>query len=128
MYTQSIISQKFALLLLTTAVLFGAGAALFFPAHSDHPQHLLHISIHLTSIILGVFLTSLSIIAYRNYGNSRMLFASAAFGIFSFVQLLDLVIDPSDVTIFDLGEWGDVLMTAMISLFAVSVFRRQKFG
>ena len=128
MYTQSIMSQKAVLLLLTAVVLFGVGAALFFPSHSDHPQHLLHVSIHLISIVLGVFLTSLSIIAYYNYGNSRMLFASAAFGIFSFVQLLDLIIDPSDVTIFDMGEWGDVLMTVMISLFAISVFRRQKFG
>ena len=109
--------------LITTAAALGP-----FFLEKFTPELAAHASLHITAITFGIFLTILSIIAYRSTGNRNLIFTTLAFATFT---LLSIFLLQEDLTAerleHDEAVWVDVLLTVMIGFFGIGVFSNQKF-
>ena len=92
-----------------------------------------HEILHISAITFGVFLTILSIIAYKTTRNSNMIFTALAFITFTILSIFLLEEDMNANRLHHEADgnmvavWVDVLLTIMIGFFGISVFSNQKF-
>ena len=92
-----------------------------------------HEILHISAITFGVFLTILSIVAYKTTRNSNMIFTALAFITFTILSIFLLGEDMNadrlhhDETGNTVAVWVDVMLTIMIGFFAIGVFSNQKF-
>jgi uncharacterized sodium:solute symporter family permease YidK len=56
-----------------------------------HTGMIYHILVHIASVIIAVFLTTISTIAYKRNGGSRLLFMTSRWGVLAFVEFLYLL-------------------------------------
>ena len=116
--------------LLTLIALFTTIAALgpYFIAEAFTFEILAHETLHITAITFGIFLTTLSMIAYLTTKNTNMIFTGLAFITFTVLSILLLVEDlTSDLRGHREVVWVDILLTLMIGFFGIGVFANQKF-
>ena len=91
-------------------------------------QLLAHETLHVAAITFGVFLFTLSIIAYFSTRNTNMIFTSLAFGTFTLLSIYLLVEDlAAERMEHQEAVVVDVLLTVMVGFFAIGVFSNQKF-
>ena len=89
--------------------------------------------LHISAITFGIFLTILSIIAYKTTRNSNMIFTALAFITFTILSIFLLEEDMNAERLHHEEEgnvvavWVDVLLTIMIGFFGIGVFSNQKF-
>jgi hypothetical protein len=83
-------------------------------------------SMHSIIFLLASFLVIVTVLAYRKTKISRMLYSSFAFGILAIGQIVQLYILELDMFTdhFDNSLIMDVIVLAMISIFALSIFKR----
>ena len=87
-----------------------------------------HVTLHIAAITFGVFLTILSLLAFKSTKNSNMIFTALAFITFTGLSIFLLEEDlATDHTEHDEAIWVDVLLTLMIGFFGIGVFANQKF-
>ena len=92
-----------------------------------------HEILHISAITFGVFLTILSIIAYKTTRNSNMIFTALAFITFTILSIFLLEEDMNANRLHHEADgnmvavWVDVLLTIMIGFFGIGVFSNQKF-
>ena len=146
MYRPEILENRVYLITVIGLVTSIAALVPFFLGTVFSFELLIHDLIHISAIILGVFLTVLSIYAYYNIRNRSLIFTSLAFVTFVLLSIfmLEQDIEHAQVT----SEHCDVVnypcvdfeptevltetaLTIMIGFFAVGVFwnskRRTKF-
>ena len=93
-----------------------------------------HEILHISAITFGVFLTILSIVAYKTTRNSNMIFTALAFITFTILSIFLLGEDMNadrlhhDETGNTVAVWVDVMLTIMIGFFAIGTFSNQKFS
>ena len=58
--------------------------------HINHTGLIYHILVHIVSVIIAVFLTVVSIIAYRRNHSTRLFFMMGGFAVLAFVEFLYL--------------------------------------
>src|SRR5918912_648004 len=84
--------SKLTLLAIVTATTI---AILWIPVilpHITHPAMIYHISLHTVSVIIAVFLSVVSILAYRRNNHSlRLLFMSSGFCLLAAIEFLYLL-------------------------------------
>ena len=91
-------------------------------------QLLGHGSLHIAAITFGIFLLTLSIIAYNSTRNTNMIFTALAFASFTFLSIFLLEEDLNAERIeHKEAVIVDVILTVMIGFFAIGVFSNQKF-
>ena len=91
-------------------------------------QVLAHEALHVAAITFAIFLTILSLVAYNSTKNTNMIFTALAFTTFIILQIFLLEEDiAADRLEHHYSTWVDILLTAMIGLFAIGVFSNQKF-
>jgi len=91
-------------------------------------QVLAHEALHVAAITFAIFLTILSLVAYNSTKNTNMIFTAFAFTTFIILQIFLLEEDIADDRLeHHYSTWVDILLTAMIGLFAIGVFSNQKF-
>ena len=91
-------------------------------------QILAHEALHIAAITFAIFLTILSLVAYNSTKNTNMIFTALAFTTFIILQIFLLEEDiAADRLEHHYSTWVDILLTAMIGLFAIGVFSNQKF-
>ena len=87
-----------------------------------------HVTLHISAITFGVFLTILSILAYNTTRNRNMIFTAFAFVTFTVLSLFlleeDLLADHLE---HKEAIYVDFLLTLMIGFFGIGVFSNQKF-
>src|SRR5919108_4871883 len=127
---QSILVNKAKLLI---AISIGAVAVLSIPVilpHLNHPSMIYHIVLHIVSLVVAVFLTAISAVAYRRNGSPRILFMFFAFLALTAVELIYLFNATEDIGEVALPfvhiELPHIIMLVMLALFGIGVLKVNK--
>lgn len=121
--------SKPILLGMITAIVIGVVAPLIVP-HFAHPSMIYHITLHIASLTVAIFLGAVSILAYSRSSSSRLLFMTLGFvalAVVEFLYLLDAAWAGSVIDISAVGiELPHVILLVMLTLFALGVLRVSK--
>jgi hypothetical protein len=124
---QNMVASKAKLLIAISVV---AVAVLSIPVilpHLNHPSMIYHIMLHIASLIVAVFLTVISEIAYKRSGSLRILFMFFGFLALTIVELIylfDATWDIGEVALpFVHIELPHVILLVMLTLFGVGVIK-----
>jgi FtsH-binding integral membrane protein len=127
---QSMIADKAKLLI---AISFIAIAVLSVPVilpHLEHPSMIYHIILHIASLVVSVFLTIISAVAYRRSGSPRLLFMFFGFLALTAVELIYLFNATNDIGEIAIPfvqiELPHIILLAMLTLFGVGVIKVNK--
>jgi Na+/phosphate symporter len=95
--------------------------------HINHTGVIYHISLHVGSVIIAVFLTVVSVIAYRRNRSGRLLFMMGGFGVLALVEFLYLFyatvnIEAVLIPIVDI-ELSHIILLVMLTLFGIGVLK-----
>ncbi|MEM3094355.1 MAG: hypothetical protein QXX64_01825 [Nitrososphaera sp.] len=121
--------SKPILLGLITALVIGIVAPIIMP-HMTHPSMIYHIMLHIASLTIAVFLSIVSVIAYRRSTGPRLLFMMLGFMALALVEFLYLLDATAIVSVFDFSTLGielpHVIILAMLAMFGLGVLRVNK--
>lgn len=127
---QSVIASKAKLLIAISII---AVAVLSIPVilpHLNHPSMIYHIILHIASLIVSVFLTTISAVAYRRSGSSRILFMFLGFLALTIVEIIYLLNATEDIGEVALPfvriELPHIILLVMLTLFGVGVITVNK--
>jgi predicted membrane chloride channel (bestrophin family) len=113
---------------LITALVIGIVAPLVIP-HVTHPTMIYHIILHIASLTIAVFLSIVSILAYRRTTGARMLFMTLGFIALAAVEFLYLLsatgIMNMDISALSI-ELPHVILLAMLAMFGLGVLKVNK--
>ena len=132
MYVPTILTNRTYLLTIIALLTTISALAPFF-LEEFTIEMVAHEILHVSAITFGVFLTILSIIAFKATRNSNMIFTALAFITFTVLSIFLLGEDMNADRLHheDTGNtvavWVDVLLTLMIGFFGIGVFSNQKF-
>jgi hypothetical protein len=123
----SLVTNKAKLLIVISIV---AVAVLSIPVilpHLNHPSMIYHIVLHIASLIVAIFLTVISEVAYRRSGSPRILFMFFGFLALTIVELIylfDATWDIGEVALpFVHIELPHIILLVMLTLFGVGVIK-----
>ena len=126
----SVIASKAKLLIAISII---AVAVLSIPVilpHLNHPSMIYHIILHIASLIVSVFLTTISAVAYRRNGSSRILFMFLGFLALTIVEIIYLLNATEDIGEVALPfvriELPHIILLVMLTLFGVGVITVNK--
>lgn len=121
--------SKPILLGLITALVVGVVAPLIMP-HVTHPSMIYHIVLHIASLTIAVFLSIVSVLAYRRSAGTRLLFMTFGFMALATVEFLYLLDATGIVSVFDIStlsiELPHVILLAMLAMFGLGVLKVNK--
>jgi hypothetical protein len=121
--------SKPILLALITALVIGVVAPLVMP-HLAHPSMIYHIILHIASLTIAVFLSIVSLLAYRRSTGTRLLFMTLGFMALATVEFLYLLDATDMIGLFDIStlniELPHVILLAMLAMFGLGVLKVNK--
>jgi hypothetical protein len=121
--------NKPILLGLITALVIGVVAPLIMP-HVTHPSMIYHIVLHIASLTIAVFLSIVSVLAYKRSAGARLLFMTLGFMALATVEFLYLLDATAILSGFDISTLGielpHVILLAMLAMFGLGVLRVNK--
>jgi FtsH-binding integral membrane protein len=127
---QNMVASKAKLLIVISVI---AVAVLSIPVivpHLNHPSMIYHIVLHIVSLVVAVFLTIISAVAYRRSGSSRVLFMFFGFLALTAVELIYLFNATDDIGEVALPfvqiELPHIILLVMLTLFGVGVVKVNK--
>jgi cytochrome bd-type quinol oxidase subunit 2 len=123
--------SKLSLLALISASIIGVLWMPVIMPHITHPAMIYHISLHMISVIIAVFLSVVSILAYQKSKHSlRLLFMSLGFCLLAAIEFLylfhatanipDIIIPIVDV------ELSHAILLIMLTLFGIGILKVNK--
>ena len=114
---------------LVTALVVGIVAPIVIP-HLVHPSMIYHITLHIASVTIAVFLSIVSVLAYRRSPGSRLLFMTLGFMALALVEFLYLLDSTAVLSIFSFSTLGvelpHVILLAMLAMFGLGVLKVNK--
>jgi hypothetical protein len=124
---RNVVSNKPKLFVLISILVISALALPVILPHFTHPTMIYHIALHIISLILAVFLSCVSILAYNRNRNIRMLLMMFSFSLLTVVEILYLFHSTSNiqdiiVPIVD-AEFSHIILLAMLTLFGIGVLK-----
>ena len=127
---QSIVASKAKLLIAISVVAVTILSIPVILPHLNHPSMIYHIVLHIVSLIVAVFLTAISAVAYRRSGSSRILFMFFGFLALTIVELIYLFnatedIEEVAIPFIDI-ELPHIILLAMLALFGLGVLKVNK--
>ena len=119
---------KLTLLSIIAATVIGVLMMPVILPHAMNPSMIYHISLHTLSVIIALFLSVVSILAYRRNNNSlRLLFMSLGFCLLAgieFLYLFHATANISDVIIPVVDvELSHAILLIMLTLFGIGVLK-----
>lgn len=121
--------SKPILLGLITALVIGVVAPLVTP-HATHPSMIFHITLHIASLTIAVFLSIVSFLAYRRNISSRLLFMALGFTTLAAVEFFYLLDATGSLVMFDIPEINaeipHVILLVMLTMFGLGVLKVNK--
>jgi hypothetical protein len=121
--------SKPLLLGLITAIVVGVASPLFVP-HLAHPSMIYHITLHIASLTVAIFLGIVSVLVYARSKSSRLLFMTLGFialAIVEFLYLLDAAWPGNAIHISTVGiELPHIILLVMLTMFFLGVIRVSK--
>ena len=124
---QNIIASKYKLfIIISVSVISILAIPVIFP-HLTHTNMIYHIFLHIVSLIIAIFLSVVSILAYKRNGGARLLFMSLGFLSLAIVEIMYLyysTIQVEDTTIPGVNiEIPHIILLVMLTLFGIGVFK-----
>jgi hypothetical protein len=122
--------RKPVLLGIITIVVAGVVAPLVLP-HVIHPSMIFHILLHMAGLIVAVFLSTVSLLAYLRNTTTRMLLMAAGFVTLAAVELLYLLqaggiyVGQFTIPVANI-EVSHMVLLIMVSLFGLGVLKVNK--
>lgn len=117
------------LLGLITALVIGIIAPIIMP-HIAHPEMIYHIILHIGSLTIAVFLSIVSVLAYRRSTGARLMFMTLGFMALATVEFLYLLDASGMVSLFDFSTLGielpHFILLAMLAMFGLGVLKVNK--
>src|SRR5919109_4540302 len=121
--------SKPILLGLITALVIGVVAPLIMP-HIAHPSMIYHIMLHIASLTIAVFLSIVSVLAYKRATGARLLFMTLGFMALATAEFLYLLDATDMLGLFDIStlniELPHVVLLAMLAMFGLGVLKVNK--
>jgi len=118
-----------ALLGLITALVIAIVAPIIMP-HIAHPSMIYHIVLHIASLTIAVFLSIVSLLAFRRNAGARLVFMTLGFMSLATVEFLYLLEASDVVIVFNLSALGielpHVILLAMLASFGLGVLKVNK--
>lgn len=125
---QSSVSKPIMLGLIT-AIVIGVVAPIVMP-HLAHPSMIYHITVHIASLTIAVFLSIVSVLAYARSSGARLLFMTIGFMALAVVEFLYLLDASAIVNMFDISalniELPHVILLGMLAMFGLGVLKVNK--
>lgn len=97
--------------------------------HLAHPYMIYHITIHVISFGMALFLTLVSLLSYNKTKSKRILLTSLGFGVLLTIELLYLMQSSNMLGEFYvpyIGEISHILLLLMIALFVTGVMKVER--
>jgi hypothetical protein len=98
--------------------------------HITHPSMIYHILLHIGSLIITIFLTVVSALAYNRAGNMRLLLMTAGFLSLVIVEFLSLFAATENIGFFIIPgvnvEVSHMFLLGMLALFGLGVLKVDK--
>jgi hypothetical protein len=95
--------------------------------HINHTGLIYHIILHIASVIIAVFLTCISVIAYRRDRGARLFFMMAGFAILALVEFLYLFYSTVNIEAILIPivniELSHVILLGMLTMFGIGVLK-----
>jgi hypothetical protein len=123
-------TSKPILLGLITALVLGVVAPLVIP-HATHPSMIFHIILHMAGLIIAIFLSIVSFLAYSRNTTTRMLLMAVGFMTLALVEFFYLL-QAGGITVVQVIiptiniELSHIILLAMVSLFGLGVLKVNK--
>ncbi len=121
--------SKPILLGLITALVIGIVAPIIMP-HVTHPSMIYHIMLHIASLTIAVFLSIVSVFAYKRSAGARLMFMMLGFMALATVEFLYLLDATAIVSVFDFSTLGielpHVIILVMLAMFGLGVLKVNK--
>jgi hypothetical protein len=124
---RDVVGNKPKLFALIAILVISALAVPVILPHFIHPTMIYHITLHVISLILAVFLSCVSILAYNRNRNIRMLLMMFGFSLLALVEILYLF--HSTANIQDIivpmvdAEFSHIILLAMLTLFGIGILK-----
>ena len=129
-YIQNFLNNK-THLFLVLSILFTS--SIFYPLiipHLYHPSMIFHISIHILSLNLALFLTVISILSFKKTKSKKVFLTSLSFGVLLAIEFLYLLQSTDILGDFRIPyieiEIPHMLLLFMLTLFAAGVIRVER--
>lgn len=121
--------SKPILLGLVTAVVVGIVSPLILP-HLAHPSMIYHITLHIASLAIAVFLSIVSVLAYGRSSSFRLLTMAIGFMALSAAEFLYLLDAAAVLSVFDFASVGielpHLILLMMLTMFGLGVLKVNK--
>ena len=120
-------TSKPILLGLITALVLGVVAPLVIP-HATHASMIFHIILHMAGLIIAIFLSIVSFLAYSRNTTTRMLLMAVGFMTLALVEFFYLL-QAGGITVVQVIiptiniELSHIILLAMVSLFGLGVLK-----
>ena len=127
---QYAIYSKPKLLAIIAALVIAALTVPVILPHITHPSMIYHILLHLTSLIIALFLSVVSFLSYKRRNEARILFMTLGFFALSLIEVLYLFhttanIEDVIIPIVDI-ELSHVILLVMLTMFGIGVLKVNK--
>ena len=127
---RSIIDSKPRLLIVVSAIIIIMLSIPVILPHINHPSMIYHIILHIASLIVAIFLTSISFLAYNRTGSTRIFFMTLGFLSLVIVELMYLFNATEDIRDIALPlvhiELPHIILLAMLTLFGIGILKVSK--
>ena len=121
--------SKPVMLGLVAIIVVGVIGPLVLP-HLSHPSMIYHIALHIASIVIAVFLSLVSVLAYSRSRTHRLFFMALAFMALAIVEFLYLLDASGIFSVIDFSALGidltHVILLGMLTLFGLGVLKVNK--
>jgi hypothetical protein len=124
---KNITSNKYKLFIIISISIIAILVIPVILPHITDTNLIYHIFLHTVSIIIAIFLSVVSTLAYKRNGDARLLFMTLGFFSLVVIEILNLFysimeIEDTIIPIVDI-EISHIILFAMLTLFGIGVFK-----
>jgi hypothetical protein len=123
----SIADSKPKLLGLISAIVIGILVVPVILPHMYHVEMIYHILLHLASLIISIFLGTVSLIAYKRNSSCRLLCMALGFLTLVVIECIYLIVAATNIEDIIIPivkiELPHVILFVMLALFGIGVFK-----
>ena len=126
---QNIVASKYKLFVIISVSIIAILAIPVILPHITHTNMIYHIFLHIVSLIIAIFLSVVSTLAYQRNGGDRLLFMTFGFLslvvveiLYLFYTMMEIEDTNAIIPVVDI-EIPHIILLVMLTLFGIGVFK-----
>ena len=126
---QNIVASKYKLFVIISVSIIAILAIPVILPHITHTNMIYHIFLHIVSLIIAIFLSVVSTLAYQRNGGDRLLFMTLGFLslvvveiLYLFYTMMEIEDTNAIIPVVDI-EIPHIILLVMLTLFGIGVFK-----